>query len=153
MRDLRIHAAAAEEAAEAAAWYDAQRPGLGADFARAIDAALDLLEQDVVPLTSLSGVAGARGVRRLVLRRFPYSVVVREFRDAMEQKLHLAHEGLVSALAKWEHVKAEYRAAKRSMDDKRRQLAATLETELIAARARFQQAQTSWSMLIDHAGA
>ena len=83
MRDLRVHAAAAEEAAEAAAWYDAQRPGLGADFARAIDAALDLLEQDVVPLTSLSGVAGARGVRRLMLRRFPYSVVVRESRDAM----------------------------------------------------------------------
>jgi stearoyl-CoA desaturase (delta-9 desaturase) len=77
----------------------------------------------------------------------------REFRDAMEQKLHLAHEGLVSALAKWEHVKTEYRAAKRSMDDKRRQLAATLETELIAARARFQQAKTSWSMLIDHTGA
>jgi hypothetical protein len=80
---LRIHAAAAEEAAEAVAWYEAKRLGLGADFERAIDAALDLLEQDVVPLTSLSGVAGARGVRRLMLRRFPYSVVVRESGDAM----------------------------------------------------------------------
>jgi stearoyl-CoA desaturase (delta-9 desaturase) len=77
----------------------------------------------------------------------------REFRDAMEQKLHLAHEGLVTALAKWEHVKTEYRAAKRSMDDKRRQLAVTLETELIAARAHFRRAKTSWSMLIDHASA
>jgi toxin ParE1/3/4 len=56
MRILRIHAAAAEEAAEAAAWYEAKRPGLGADFASAIDAALDLLEQDVVPLTSLPGL-------------------------------------------------------------------------------------------------
>ena len=61
MRVLRIHAAAAEEAAEAAAWYEKERPGLGADFERAIDAALDLLEQDNVPLTPAPGVAGARG--------------------------------------------------------------------------------------------
>ena len=78
MRVLRIHAAAAEEAAEAAAWYENERPGLGADFEHAIDAALDLLEQDIVPLTSAPGVAGTRGVKRLLLRRFPYAVVVRE---------------------------------------------------------------------------
>jgi toxin ParE1/3/4 len=78
MRVLRIHAAAAEEAAEAAAWYEKERPGLGADFEHAADAALDVLEQDVVPLTSLPGVAGARGVKRLILRRFPYAVIVLE---------------------------------------------------------------------------
>ena len=78
MRMLRIHAAAAEEAVEAAAWYERERPGLGVEFERAIDAALDLLEQDVVPLTSAPGVAGSRGVKRLVLRRFPYAVIVRE---------------------------------------------------------------------------
>ena len=78
MRVLRIHAAAAEEAAEAAAWYENERPGLGADFEHAIDAALDLLEQDIVPLTSAPGVAGTRGVKRLLLRRFPYAVVVCE---------------------------------------------------------------------------
>jgi hypothetical protein len=32
MRRVRIHAAAAEEAVEAAAWYEQQRPGLGAEF-------------------------------------------------------------------------------------------------------------------------
>jgi hypothetical protein len=78
MRVLRIHAVAAEEAAEAAAWYENGRPGLGFDFERAIDAALDLLEQDMVPLASAPGVAGVRGVKRLLLRRFPYAVVVRE---------------------------------------------------------------------------
>jgi toxin ParE1/3/4 len=41
------------------------------DFERAIDAALDVLEQDIVPLTSAPGVAGFRGVKRLLLRRFP----------------------------------------------------------------------------------
>jgi len=78
MRTLRILAAAAEEAAEAAAWYEKERPGLGIDFQNAVEAALDVLEQDVVPLTSLPGMSGARGAKRLMLRRFPYSVIVRE---------------------------------------------------------------------------
>jgi hypothetical protein len=78
MRALRIHEAASEEAAEAAAWYEAERPGLGADFERAVNAAFDILEQDVVPLTSVPGVAASRGVKRLLLRRFPYSIVVQQ---------------------------------------------------------------------------
>lgn len=78
MRALRIHAAAAEEAAEAAAWYERERPGLGREFENAINAALDLLEQDLVPLTTMPGAVGKRGVKRLVLRRFPYAIIVRE---------------------------------------------------------------------------
>lgn len=75
---MRIHAAAAEEAAEAAAWYENKRPGLGADFERAVDAALDLLEAEIVPLAAVPGAAGKREAKRLLLRRFPYAVVVRE---------------------------------------------------------------------------
>ena len=78
MRRVRIHAAAAEEAAEAAAWYEKERPVLGTDFLRALEAALDLLEAEVVPLAAAPGAAGGRGVKRLLLRRFPYAVVVRE---------------------------------------------------------------------------
>ena len=78
MRVVRIHTAAAEEAAEAAAWYERERPGLGVDFERAVDAALDLLEEELVPLVSVPGIAGTRGVKRLLLRRFPYAVIVRE---------------------------------------------------------------------------
>jgi len=81
MRRVRIHAAAAEEAAEAAAWYEKERPGLGADFQRALEAALDLLEEEIVPLVAVPGVAGSRGVKRLLLRRFPYAVIVRERAD------------------------------------------------------------------------
>ena len=55
MRRLRIHEAAAEEAAEAAAWYETERPGLGADFEKALNAAFDVLEQD-----------------------FPYAIIVKE---------------------------------------------------------------------------
>ena len=78
MRVLRIHAAAAEEAVEAAAWYEKERLGLGTDFERAVDAALDLLEHETAPLTSVRGVAGAYVIKRLLLRRFPYAVVVCE---------------------------------------------------------------------------
>ena len=78
MRVLRIHVAAAEEAAEAAAWYERERPGLGTEFEHAIDAALDLLEQEIIPLTPVPGVAEDRGAKRLLLRRFPYAVIVRE---------------------------------------------------------------------------
>lgn len=44
MRTVRILADAAEEAIEAAAWYERQRPGLGADFFEAFEAAVDLVE-------------------------------------------------------------------------------------------------------------
>jgi hypothetical protein len=37
MRRIRILDKAAEEAVEAAAWYERQRAGLGADFERAVD--------------------------------------------------------------------------------------------------------------------
>jgi hypothetical protein len=74
MRVVRIHAAAVE----AAAWYEKERPGLGVEFGQAIDAALDVLEEDIIPFTSMPGSTAARGVRRLLLRRFPYAIVVQE---------------------------------------------------------------------------
>jgi toxin ParE1/3/4 len=82
MRVVRILAAVANEAAEAAAWYESERYGLGEEFQRAIDAALDLLEEDIVPLTPAVGAAARKlGAKRLTLRRFPYDVVVRESGD------------------------------------------------------------------------
>ena len=78
MRTIRVLEAAAEEAAEAAAWYEQERPGLGAKFQEAVDASLDLLEQEMVPLTVVPGAAGERGAKRLMLKRFPFAIVVRE---------------------------------------------------------------------------
>ena len=57
MRRVRIHAAAAEEAAQAAAWYERERPGLGVDFERAVDAAL----RDAALYELLALVAAALG--------------------------------------------------------------------------------------------
>ena len=78
MRSLRILGEAAQEAIEAVAWYEAERPGLGGEFADAIDAALDLIEQDILPLLPCAGEAGFEGAKRIILRRFPYEIVVVE---------------------------------------------------------------------------
>ena len=83
MRKVRVLEAAASEVIEAAAWYEARSSGLGQAFGRAVDAALDLLESGGAGLVPLPGVAGARGLRRLVMNRFPYDVVVVE-RSATE---------------------------------------------------------------------
>lgn len=81
MRRVRILEQASEEAIAAAAWYEQERLGLGAEFAQAIDAALDLLEEDVAPLVPVPGVPAELRAKRLLLRRFPYSIVVRESGD------------------------------------------------------------------------
>ena len=78
MPKVRVLDAAADEAIEAAARYEAQQPGLGQDFESAVDAALDLLEEDFAPLVSMPGAAGMRGAKRIILKRFPYDVVVKE---------------------------------------------------------------------------
>jgi plasmid stabilization system protein ParE len=81
VRRVRVLEQAAEEAIEAAAWYEKARAGLGAEFARAIDAAIDLLAEEIVPLTTMPGAAGIRGARKLRLKRFPYDIVVIEHRE------------------------------------------------------------------------
>ena len=81
MRRVRILEEASDEAIAAAAWYDQEKPGLGAEFEQALDAALDLLEEELAPLVPVRGLSGARGAKQLLLRRFPYFIVIRESGD------------------------------------------------------------------------
>lgn len=60
------------ELVEAREWYDARAPGLGSEFARAVDAALELVLRMPEAFTPLRGV-----VRQVTLRRFPYTIPVR----------------------------------------------------------------------------
>jgi hypothetical protein len=69
---FRLHRSARREVAEAIEYYDAQLPGLGADFAREVDSAI----------TQVLGWPSAwqlveMGLRRYRLQRFPYGVVYR----------------------------------------------------------------------------
>jgi toxin ParE1/3/4 len=78
MRKVRILQEAADEAIAAANWYDKECEGLGAEFANAVEIAIDLIEEDILPLSPMPGKAGANGVRRLILKRFPYDIVITE---------------------------------------------------------------------------
>lgn len=74
-RRIEILTEAVEEAEQAITWYENQRPGLGAQFAAALESALDLLATDPIPCVPVQGKAARLGVRRLILKRFPYDVV------------------------------------------------------------------------------
>lgn len=78
MRRVRILEEAADEAIEAAAWYEGERPGLGIEFRTALRAALDLLESQIAPLVVLPNEAGAVDAKRLILKQFPYDIIIRE---------------------------------------------------------------------------
>jgi len=74
MHSVRVLAEAAAEAEEAAAWYEGRRPGLGSEFRAELRQALAQLREAVVPGRAWSGVLGERGVKRVLLKRFPFSV-------------------------------------------------------------------------------
>ncbi len=66
---VRYSPEAFADVAEAFSWYQAQRPGLGWEFATELDAALGLLER-----APEAGPVVHRSLRRALLRRFPYAV-------------------------------------------------------------------------------
>ena len=78
MRKVRILQEAAEEAIAAADWYDKEREGLGKEFTSTVEIAIDLIEEDILPLSPMPGKSGTIGVKRLILKRFPYDIVVIE---------------------------------------------------------------------------
>jgi len=78
LRIVRILEEASQEAIEAAAWYESEQAGLGAEFSAAVDAAIDVIEENFIPLSPLPKEAGDTGAKRLILERFPYDIVAIE---------------------------------------------------------------------------
>lgn len=89
MRSVRILEEAAQEAAAATARYEAEKIGLGRQFFEAVEAAIDLIEEGIMPLLPVSGSTRSKGAQRLILARFPYDIVVVE----------RSHETIVIAVA------------------------------------------------------
>jgi plasmid stabilization system protein ParE len=58
------------EIEEAAAWYDSSRAGLGAEFLDAVDACLASVLRNPESYPEVRS-----GMRRVVVRRFPYNLV------------------------------------------------------------------------------
>ena len=83
MKPVKIGKEAAQEFQEAAAWYEQEQEGLGERFIAAFEHALQLLNEDNPPLTPVSGKAGAKGARKLILHKFPYSIIMYELPASM----------------------------------------------------------------------
>ena len=69
-RKLVFWPEAEAELAEAVDWYETRGKGLGADFMRAVDAALAAIQRNPNQYQIIKG-----RIRRAVLRRFPYSLI------------------------------------------------------------------------------
>lgn len=55
MRKVRILRQAAEESKTAADWYERERHDLGSEFADAVEAAIDIIEDGFLPLSPMPG--------------------------------------------------------------------------------------------------
>lgn len=78
MKPVKIGREAAREFQEAAAWYEKEQEGLGERFIQAFEHALQLLREENPPFTPVEGQAGIKGARKLILHKFPFSIVVYE---------------------------------------------------------------------------
>jgi plasmid stabilization system protein ParE len=68
-RPVRVLSLALADVAKARDWYDAQRPGLGAEFIEEFDRALKRIAADPEIFQKV-----VRDARRARLQRFPYAV-------------------------------------------------------------------------------
>jgi hypothetical protein len=84
-RPLRVHATAAAEFEESAAWYEARRAGLGAEVVEAVSGRI----ADVIARPHRW--RGVGGTRRAPLARFPYTIVFREASDGVIEIVAVAH--------------------------------------------------------------
>lgn len=85
--ELRFHRAARAELREAARWYEGRAEGLGGEFVVEMGACLTRIADTPERFPE---VRGASGVRRALLRRFPYAIIFL-VQDAIVTVLAVAH--------------------------------------------------------------
>jgi toxin ParE1/3/4 len=78
---LRLSAEARTEILEAAVWYDGERPGLGEAFVEAVDEALARVARLGPECRPAVGVPSRLGVKRVLVRKFPYLIIFVELPD------------------------------------------------------------------------
>ena len=71
---VRFAREARQEVREAAEWYGRQRAELRAEFLEAVDEVVERLVRMARHLGSPPGIDPSLGVRRVFMKRFPYSV-------------------------------------------------------------------------------
>ena len=79
MKPVNIQPRAEAEADEAAAWYEAEQPGLGIEFLLELDAAIERAAESLLAYARVFLDA-----RRVVMRRFPFAVYFLYEADVVE---------------------------------------------------------------------
>ena len=72
---VKVSTEATEELIEAAAWYEQEVPGLGDQLIDTFEQATIRLGKPNSPLVPVVGEAAKLGAKRLILQRFPFSIV------------------------------------------------------------------------------
>lgn len=72
---VKVSTEATEELMEAAAWYELVVPGLGNQLIDAFEQATIRLSEPNPPLVPVIGEAAKLGAKRLILQRFPFSIL------------------------------------------------------------------------------
>ena len=90
-RSVRFEPEALLEVSQAVNWYEDRRSGLGTDFLRALDAAVDRVAQQRILGLRLPGLDSSSTVRRVAVPRFPYQVVFQVV-DEVVRVLAVAHD-------------------------------------------------------------
>jgi hypothetical protein len=75
---VKVSKEAAQELEEAAVWYENEQDGLGDRFIDAFEDAVQLLRELNPPLTPVDGEAASLGGKKLILHRFPFSLIIVE---------------------------------------------------------------------------
>jgi len=86
LNSIRLLPNARNDVVDAARWYEHRRAGLGIEFLLELDAALER-----AGTTPLAYRVRLEGLRRVALRRFPYSVYFRVLEDGIEIHAVLHH--------------------------------------------------------------
>jgi plasmid stabilization system protein ParE len=88
---VEFSAEAEKELEAAARWFDEHRPGLGAEFLRAVDAALALVAEWPGSGAIVDEVPGTLKIRRAPIRRFRFHLAYLEHEDRV-RVLAVAHD-------------------------------------------------------------
>jgi hypothetical protein len=73
---FRVLPEAEGEAIATAVWYDERQPFLGDEFLAAVHDALNTIRRSPESLSRMEQYSGPFDVRRILLERFPYAVIV-----------------------------------------------------------------------------
>lgn len=89
-KPVRFDAEAEEEFTAAAGWYERERPGLGGEFLVSVNETVLEVRERPETFSLVPAVPQALGVRRALVKRFPYAVVFLELADEI-RVLAVAH--------------------------------------------------------------